>query len=353
LTLWLCIVAVAGYAVTTAAVLVSRAGYEHRRQIAGRLEREVLEGPGGTTRRALERRRLGLLLRIAAETPLSKDSERALARTLAGRMRMPDFRYGGTDQRSNRRQVAALHALAAAGDDQSWNCFADALEFGAPDVGAAVVAMLGRMSDQRAAALLVKALRSGRHPRSRVATALEAFPLPIAEQIVPLLTSADPYDRYWGARLMRRYPDAPGLQQALTLLVRDREAMVRRAAIETMGAAGFHGAAELVATLTSDIVPYVRAHAARALGRLRAVDHAGVLLPLMGDREWIVRAATKQSLESMGPIVAGLLTGLLSDPDPFARDGALEVLQSLAAGAAADGGAFGRGVTDLRFSPTT
>jgi len=334
-------------------VLVSRAGYEYRRQIAGRLEREVREAPAGTTRRSLERRRLGLLLRLAAETPLSKDSERALARTLAARMQTPDFRRGSTDHRSNRRQIAALHALVAAGHGEPWNCFADALEFGVPDVAAAVVTMLGRTSDRRAAVLLVKALRSGRHPRSRVATALEAFPMPIAEHIVPLLASADPYDRYWGALLMRRYPDAPGLQRALTRLARDREAMVRRAAIETMGAAGFHGTAELVATLTGDTVPYVRAHAARALGRLRALDHAGVLLPLMGDREWIVRAAAKQSLESMGPAVAGLLIGLLSDPDRFARDGALEVLQSLGADAAAADEAFGREIADVRFASTT
>jgi HEAT repeat protein len=339
--------------VTAAAVLVSRGGYEHRRQIAGRLEREVLEAPSGTTRRWLERRRLGMLLRIAAETPLSRDSERALARTLAARMRRPDFRFGATDQRSHRRQVAALRALVAAGHGEPWTCFADALEFGVPDVAAAVVTMLGRMSDRRAAALLVKALRSGRHPRSRVATALEAFPMPIADQIVPLLTSADPYLRYWGALLVCRYPDSPGLQRSLTILAHDREAMVRRAAIETMGVAGFHGAADLVATLTGDTVPYVRAHAARALGRLRAVDHAGVLLPLMGDREWIVRAAAKQSLEAMGPVVVSLLTGLLSDPDPFARDGALEVLQGLGAAATADAAAFAREITDVRFAPTT
>jgi HEAT repeat protein len=94
----------------------------------------------------------------------------------------------------------------------------------------------------------------------------------------------------------------------------------------------------VVATLTADPVPFVRTHAARALGRLRAADHAGALLPLMGDREWIVRAAAKQSLESMGPPVAGLVSGLLSNPDAFARDGASEVLQSLGAQLAGLGG---------------
>jgi HEAT repeat protein len=213
--------------------------------------------------------------------------------------------------------------------------------------------MLGRIPDGRAAALLVDALRSGRHPRSRVATALDAFPIPIGARFVPLLTSADPYDRYWGALLMRRYPDVPGLQRMLTALARDREAMVRRAAIETIGAAGFHGAAELVATQTRDPVPYVRAHAARALGRLRAADQAGVLLPLMADREWIVRAAAKQSLESMGPIVAGLVRDLLADPDRFARDGAAEVLQDLGGGAAVQAPLDTRDSNVLTFGQTT
>lgn len=105
---------------------------------------------------------------------------------------------------------------------------------------------------------------------------------------------------------------------------------MRRAAIETIGAAGFRGAIELVARLTRDPVPMVRTHAASALGRLGAADQAGVLLPLMADREWIVRAAAKQSLEAMGPSVAALVGELLSNPDAFARDGAAAVLQSLA-----------------------
>jgi HEAT repeat protein len=279
--------------VTASAVLVSRAGYERRRRIASRLEREVLEAPARSTHPSLERRRLGLLLRLAAEAPLPKGSEQALARTLVARLGAPDFRRRAAGGRHSRRQLAALRAFAVAGHDEPWDCFADALRFGTPDVRAAVVAMLGRIPDGRAAALLVEALRSGRHPRSRVATALDAFPIPIGVRIVPLLTSADPYDRYWGALLMRRYPDVPGLPRLLTVLARDREAMVRRAAIETIGAVGFHSASELVAMLTGDPVPYVRAHAARALGHLRAADQAGVLLPLMADREWIVRAAAK------------------------------------------------------------
>jgi HEAT repeat protein len=350
---WLCSVAAVGYVLTASAVLVSRAGYERRRRIATRLEREVLETPARDTRRSLQRRRLGLLLRIAAEASLSKDSERALARTLVARMGAPDFRRTAAGERHNRRQVAALRALAAAGQDEPWDCFADALWFGTPDVRAAVVAMLGRIPDRRAAVLLVEALRSGRHPRSRVATAIDAFPIPIGDLLVPLLTSADPYDRYWGAMLMRRYPDARGLQRMLTVLARDREAMVRRAAIETIGAAGYQGAADLVATLTGDPIPYVRAHAARALGRLRAADQAGVLLPLMADREWIVRAAAKQSLESMGPIVAGLVSDLLADADRFARDGASEVLQNLGAGALPLAALDDRPSNVVRFVQTT
>jgi HEAT repeat protein len=105
--------------------------------------------------------------------------------------------------------------------------------------------------------------------------------------------------------------------------------------------------------LTGDPVPYVRAHAARALGHLRAADQAGVLLPLMADREWIVRAAAKQSLESMGPIVGGLLCDLLADPDRFARDGASEVLQGLGGAAAVRAALDACDSDDVRFVQPT
>jgi HEAT repeat protein len=53
------------------------------------------------------------------------------------------------------------------------------------------------------------------------------------------------------------------------------------------------------------------------------------MLPLLADREWLVRSAAKQSLEAMGREIAPLVLEMLSHEDAFARNGAAEVLQNL------------------------
>ncbi len=53
------------------------------------------------------------------------------------------------------------------------------------------------------------------------------------------------------------------------------------------------------------------------------------LAPLLGDREWWVRAAAKDALRDLAPRSLAALEGALDDEDEFARNGAAEVLQDI------------------------
>jgi HEAT repeat protein len=73
----------------------------------------------------------------------------------------------------------------------------------------------------------------------------------------------------------------------------------------------------------------VRAHAARALGELARTDLADRVAPLLGDADWWVRLAARESLEMMGSDVWPVLMRSLNHPDRFVRNGAAEVFQNL------------------------
>jgi HEAT repeat protein len=81
--------------------------------------------------------------------------------------------------------------------------------------------------------------------------------------------------------------------------------------------------------LLNDPVPFVRASAVRAIGKLDRDDLAEDVAALFGDRDWWVRFAAKECLEGMGPDIWPVLVRLLDDPDRFVRNGAAEVFQNL------------------------
>jgi HEAT repeat protein len=73
----------------------------------------------------------------------------------------------------------------------------------------------------------------------------------------------------------------------------------------------------------------VRAHAIRALGALGCTEFAGKIASLLGDTEWWVRLAAKETLVDMGPSVWRTAAAQLDSNDAFARDGAAEILQNM------------------------
>lgn len=191
------------------------------------------------------------------------------------------------------------------------------------------VDILGKMSDLRAAKLLVEALRTQRYPASRIAAQLDHFPLPIRELLRPLLTDPEPVARLWGATLLSRYSPTREIEAELAALGADPDPRVRKAAIVTLGKMAVPSAAAVATKLLDDPIWWVRAHAARTLGHLGRVDLASRVAPLLADTEWWVRTAAKESLEAMGKGVWRQLVPYLDHPDRFARNGAAEVLQNM------------------------
>jgi len=81
--------------------------------------------------------------------------------------------------------------------------------------------------------------------------------------------------------------------------------------------------------LLQDPFAYVRAHAARALGELARGNLAEDVAGLLGDSDFWVRLAARESLEMMGSEVWPVLMRRLNDEDRFVRNGAAEVIQNL------------------------
>lgn len=228
------------------------------------------------------------------------------------------------------RRVAALRILSQAGYAGGLlQLLKRALRAADSDVVEAAVVILGRMADVRAARLLVEALRAGRHPPSRIASQLDRFPLPIGEELRPLLRDREPITRYWGAALLARYPVTPEIEAELVRLAEDTEPKVRKAAIATLGHTKAPATVSVALKHLADSVGFVRAHAARALGQFARRDVALEVARLLADTDWWVRAGAKESLQAMGEAAVEVLPGFLDHPDAFARNGAAEVLQNI------------------------
>jgi HEAT repeat protein len=231
--------------------------------------------------------------------------------------------------RHNWRRIAAMRTLAAGSPPER---LAEQLRLTLtePDqeiVGAALD-VLGRLATPAAAAALVSALKDGRYSRSRVATYIDQFPLPVADLVSPLLHHPEAQVRYWGATLVARHA-SPGTLVDLTALTRDPSPFVRKAAIVSLTQLDPAAAAGPARPMLADGVWYVRAHAARALAAAHDVDAAGDIAPLLADPEWWVRLAARESLQKMGDEVWSVLMPYLDHADAFARNGAAEVLQNI------------------------
>ena len=226
------------------------------------------------------------------------------------------------------KRIAALRVLALARADCAWGALEGALVDDDREVVAGAVAILGLVHDRRSAELLVQALLDGRHPRSQTAVYLQADAGNIGALLAPLFDHPAAAVRYWAAVLAATHPTSD-TEGRLVALTGDVDPLVRKAALDSLGAGGFIAALPLVLDRLDDAVPLVRAHAARALGLLGAVDAGAALARRLGDADWWVRDAAKQSLVTLGRPAESALLAHLSDDDVFARNSVAEVLQHL------------------------
>ena len=314
---------------TTALVLVGRVVYDWTdgkvRDAAESLtesadfDRRVEE----ISRRTLER--------VAADTATPQALAGALARWLVARWGSATYQERARSPLAGARRwrrITALHILFHADHPKILELLEEALASSDGEIVGAAVSLLGRISDLRAARLLVRALMEGRYPASRIATHLDRFPLPIADELLPLLRESKPALRFWGVTLLARYRN----EREVGELASDPDERVRKAVAETLGTGGMGGteaSSRLLAGLLDDESWIVRAHAARALGDLNRVEHSESIASLLADTEWWVRLAAKETLFVLGESSVPVLLRHLEHHDRFAKNGAAEVLQNL------------------------
>jgi len=253
-------------------------------------------------------------------------AEAAIARI--GRDTLETIAATAAAPKHNWRRIAALRLLAAGEHPGLVALLRRTLDDSDPEIVGASLAILGRVPDEAAAALLVDALKASKYTPSRIATYLDQFPLEIPDLFVPLLHHSDANVRYWGATLLSR-DGAANVAPGLRALTEDSSPLVRKAAVATLSRIDKATALPAARALLADDVWYVRAHAARALGEAGGPDVAEEIAPLLTDREWWVRLAAKESLQTMGEEVWAVLVPYLDHGDPFARNGAAEVLQNI------------------------
>jgi HEAT repeat protein len=226
------------------------------------------------------------------------------------------------------KRISALRIVAFAKADAAWELLERAVSDDDREIVRAAVVILGQLPDRRSADLLVSVLSGSRHPRSLTAVFLQARAENLSALLAPLLTDLDPTLRYWAAVLVPHHPPVDA-EARLVILAGDPDPSVRRAALESLTLARFVTALPVVLKCLDDSVSFVRAHAARALGHLGDITTAPVLAARLGDDDWWVRDAVKQSLVRLGRGAEPVLFGHLSDEDGFARNGAAEALQHL------------------------
>ena len=273
-----------------------------------------------------------MVLHTAADGGTPPDAVDALSAYLVERWGVYTLVREASFQRKSRdiwRRTASLKILFHLDHPQILEVLARALDSASAEVASVALTLLGRSASPRAAEILVDALKSGKHPPSRIAVHLERSPVRPVEAYRTLLADADPVTRFWGATLLADFPGLEWIEGALTQLVSDEDPRVRKAAIQSLGKVGDEAAANAAMRLLRDPAPFVRAHAARALGELDRTDTAREVADLLGDADWWVRAAAKASLEMMGADVWPVLMRCLDHPDEFVRNGAAEVFQNL------------------------
>ena len=256
--------------------------------------------------------------RETTSAPLSARQAGRLVRRTRGRPRTEWGRW---------RRVTALQRLEQAHHPAVPGLIRRVLDDPDPKIAAAAIRTLGDVGDEWAIDLLLDALRRGNGQRSRVAAELERLAPRPGAQLLTLLRDRTPVVRFWGATLLRPYPDLGGA--TLIELTWDSDPNVRAAAVETLGTRTGHGVGVALLARLDDSEWFVRVHAARAAGHVLGAEAAPTIARHLAEERWWVRTAAKDALRGMGSDAVPSLLAILGHDDPFARNGAAEVLQDI------------------------
>jgi HEAT repeat protein len=257
-------------------------------------------------------------LRRVGSATLSQREAARLVRRAGGRPRTEWGRW---------RRVTALQRLEEAHHPAVPRLIRNVLDDPDPRVAAAAIRTLGDIGDEWAIDLLLDALRRGHGQRSRVASELERLAPGPGPKLLTLLRDWNPTVRFWGATLLRPYPELG--EATLIELTWDPDPNVRAAAVETLGTRSGPAVGSALLARLDDGEWFVRVHAARAAGHVLGADAAPTIARHLAEERWWVRTAAKDALRGMGAEAVPSLLAVLTHEDPFARNGAAEVLQDV------------------------
>lgn len=271
------------------------------------------------------------LLTLGASPPGNAREAQLVAEIVVarlGRSTVEGIALTPANPRHNWRRIAAMQLLARAQTPGLAELLTRSVSDRDQEIVGASLALLGRLPERAAADALLEALKEGKYTRSRIATYLDLFPLPLSSDLRPLLHHPEPDVRYWAATLLGRHR-VDGIEADLAALTRDPVPLVRKAALMSLADLESPAVIDAARPLLDDRVWYVRAHAARAIASYGDAAVAEEIAPLLTDREWWVRLAAKESLAQLGDEVWSVLVPYLDHDDQFARNGAAEVLQNI------------------------
>jgi HEAT repeat protein len=317
------------WAALSVTIVLDRFRYDRRTR---RLQRSVSSQPSAAESRDAGRITAADFQQLTA-AGMPAHVEVALAEGLRARLGERQLRAvaEGVVPADLQTRSAALQILASAREPEVHDLLDRCLRSDERELAAAAVRMLIRLDSRDAAQVLIAALRDGVHSPSRLAAAIDRMSVPRDDLLAPLIADADSVARYWGVRLAGRL-GAVAWAPTVRTLTADADALVRRAAVEALGAIGEPKDRVLLLIRFLDPAAAVRVHAARASAAFPDAAVADALTELLRDREWIVRAAARNALQRLGAVATTAVVRTLWDEDGFAANSAAEVL--FASGAA-------------------
>lgn len=227
---------------------------------------------------------------------------------------------GSLDER-----IEALQVVVSGRHPHMYGALAGALRAQEGEIAAMGLRLLRSLDTGEAARVLVDALADGAYSGSRIAAALDLMTTDKRGLLLPLLQHESQTVRFWGLLLAGRTRASEWVSVVRTLVL-DRSPMVRRAAVEALGRLGMADDRQHVVGRFMDPSAMVRVHAARAAAAFPDAAVADALVKLLSDREWIVRAAARDSLKALGAVATPAVTRALWQGDAFASNNAAEVL---------------------------
>ncbi len=197
-------------------------------------------------------------------------------------------------------RISALCILTRAKSEHIHELLFDALHDKDPDVVSNAIVFLGQLQDERAAEILVTALRLQFFLPSFIARQLEKFTIPLNDLLEPLLDAKTTQARYWAVALLARADRGENVPlYKIARLADDPDPAVRKVVVQTLGLLGASEEALVVLKLLYDDVPFVRVHAVKALARFQWPDFRQSLVAMLNDPEWRVRVAAREALADM------------------------------------------------------